>query len=471
MQRLRLFFCVIRMNLQFCRKLTFPLHERLTSRKRDETIHRGDRDAPTLFRQRFRAPGWRRAGQCRRPGAHPALERSQRGSEWRRTCHRPDLEQRACPTASASISPFVIKIIWDPACVPRRPGFVAGVQAAVQYLETQFVDPVTINLHVGYGEVNGTTFSGGTLGASWTYLTSVSYAQLVSALTADAKTAVDASAVASLPAMSLVGGSYLTTFAEARALGLLPATSSSVDGSIGFSSTAGFTYNDSNGVAAGTYDFNGTALHEITEVMGRDADWRHDWRDDQQLFPVGSVSLSSLGVRDFVQSTPGYFSIDGGNSNLGAFNTPSGGDVGDWASSVANDAFDAYATVGVVNSVSSADLTELDAIGLDPAGSVSSPPPSQPTGVSISPVTASLPTDPAAGGPAANSALATLAQVGGAGGDSYTCVFAARTPRPSPCLLQTTPQRCRPAPAWRAQPMEWFSNVVASKGGPATRRL
>jgi hypothetical protein len=75
----------------------------------------------------------------------------------------------------------------------------------------------------------------------------------------------------------------------------------------------------------------------------------------------------------------------------------------------------------VVNAVSSADLTELDVLGWDPAGSpVSSPPPSQPTGVSISPVTSSLPTDPAASGLVADSTLATLTQVGGAAGDSYT---------------------------------------------------
>jgi hypothetical protein len=38
-------------------------------------------------------------------------------------------------------------------------------------------------------------------------------------------------------------------------------------GSVGFSSTFGFDYNDADGVSG--YDFNSVVLHEITEVMGR----------------------------------------------------------------------------------------------------------------------------------------------------------------------------------------------------------
>jgi hypothetical protein len=37
---------------------------------------------------------------------------------------------------------------------------------------------------------------------------------------------------------------------------------------------------------------------------------------------------ASPGVRDFSASIPGYFSIDGGNTNLAAFNTNPGGDAG-----------------------------------------------------------------------------------------------------------------------------------------------
>jgi hypothetical protein len=61
---------------------------------------------------------------------------------------------------------------------------------------------------------------------------------------------------------------------------------------------------------------------------------------------------------------PQAFSVDNGSTNLHNFNTSSfGGDRGDWASSSTHDAFDAFATSGVLEPISSSDLTALDAIG------------------------------------------------------------------------------------------------------------
>jgi hypothetical protein len=45
--------------------------------------------------------------------------------------------------------------------------------------------------------------------------------------------------------------------------------SSSIDGSIGFSSSAAFTYDPANRAVAGEYDFIGVVEHAITEIMGR----------------------------------------------------------------------------------------------------------------------------------------------------------------------------------------------------------
>ncbi len=225
--------------------------------------------------------------------------------------------------------------------------------------------------------------------------------------------------LASLPATSPVSGTYWISTAEAKALGLVSATASALDGYVGFSSTLPFTYNDSSGVAAGTYDFIDVVLHEITEVMGR-------------LLLTGStigstphsytlldlLHYAASGTRDFSASTPGYFSVNGGVTNLGNFNTVSGGDAGDWAASVTNNAFDAFSSSGVVNSITPADLTEMDAIGWNLAtlgGSTSTP-----TGVSLSAVTTSLAQAPGSSGLTANIALATVAQTGGLAGDSYS---------------------------------------------------
>ena len=123
-------------------------------------------------------------------------------------------------TGTTSSSPFVINISWDSSVQSAPSGFTAGVLAAVQYLESQFSDPITINIAVGYGEVMNTAMGGGELGQSRWYLSSVGYSQLASALTADATSTSDASAVASLPAGNPVnGGTFWTTNAQEKRSG------------------------------------------------------------------------------------------------------------------------------------------------------------------------------------------------------------------------------------------------------------
>ena len=316
-------------------------------------------------------------------------------------------------TVTTTSSPLKVNITWDSSVGAAPSGFTAGVIAAVKYLESQFSDAVTLNIAVGYGEVGGTALGSYALGESQSYLMSVSYSQLVNALKADTLSASDASVVASLAATSPVSGTYWLTTAQAKALGLNSATATSNDGNVGFSSTLPFTYNDSSGVAAGTYDFNGTVLHEITEVMGRQLMTGSTIGTTANSYSLlDLLHYSSPGVRDFSASTAGYFSVDGGTTNLGNFNTVSGGDAGDWASSVTNDALDAFSSSGVVEAFTSADLTELDAIGWNPAGT--------PAGVAISPLTASLSADQGINGLNAGAALASIVQTGGSTGDSYT---------------------------------------------------
>jgi hypothetical protein len=102
------------------------------------------------------------------------------------------------------------------------------------------------------------------------------------------------------------------------------------------------------------------------------------------------LHYSTAGTRDFIQSTAGYFSVNGGATNLGNFNTIVGGDAGDWASSVTNNSFDAYASPGVLEPVTANDLTEMDAIGwnLAGAGSVPPPPPPPPSAPTVTDQTA-----------------------------------------------------------------------------------
>ncbi|HUO37053.1 MAG TPA: NF038122 family metalloprotease, partial [Mycobacterium sp.] len=294
----------------------------------------------------------------------------------------------------ASGSPFVINISWDDSVSSAPPGFVSAVESAVQYLESQFVNPATVTIAVGYGEVMGFPMGGGVLGESAAYLDSVSYSTLASALAAHATTAFDQSAVATLPASSPVSnGSYWVTTAEEKALGL--ASGSSIDGYVGFSSLYGFTYDDSAGVASGTYDFNGTVLHELTEVMGRLVkDGGSIGNFVNNYYPLDLYHYSAAGTRDFTQGTPGYLSADSGVTNSGNLNTDPGGDPGDWDSSMGNDSFNAFSYPGVVNGISADDLSTMNLLGWEPAAAAPPPPPPPPppgpSGVTVAASTQSL---------------------------------------------------------------------------------
>jgi hypothetical protein len=139
-----------------------------------------------------------------------------------------------------------------------------------------------------------------------------------------------------------------------------------VDGYVGFSSSANiFDYDNSNGVTAGQYDFYGVVAHEISEVMGRQMMSGQPFAGTTAYEPLDLFHYSSAGQRIFSGTTPGYFSIDGGQTNLDSFNTNSNGDFADWAASAGNDAFLAFSPSGVVNAITATDLKEMDILGWD----------------------------------------------------------------------------------------------------------
>jgi hypothetical protein len=164
-----------------------------------------------------------------------------------------------------------INLTYDASVSSAPAGFTAGMQAAVNYLESQFTDPVNVNINVGWGEVDGSPLAPGDIGSSSTFVQNVSYISLFNALTSDARSADDHTAVSALgPIDPTAGGAFWVSTAEAKALGLR-ADDSSVDGSVGFDSSTAFDFNSSDGIGPSQYDFFGTAVHEITEVMGRTA--------------------------------------------------------------------------------------------------------------------------------------------------------------------------------------------------------
>ena len=179
--------------------------------------------------------------------------------------------------------------------------------------------------------------------------------------------------VQSLPGSSPVAGAnYWVTRAQAKALGLPVANPGDIDGYVGFATASNFTYGDTAAggpVVAGTYDFFAVAVHEFTEDMGRQLLTGQSFGGDANSYTLlDLLHYSGSGVRDFSASTPGYFSVNGGATNLGEFNTYPTGNSGDWAVTEPDNPFDAFGTPSVAAPVTADDLAEMDAIGWTPAG-------------------------------------------------------------------------------------------------------
>jgi hypothetical protein len=260
---------------------------------------------------------------------------------------------------------LVFNITFDSSVSSAPAGFTSAIAAVVNYYTNVFNDPITINIDVGWGEVAGQALASGALGESQTNLGVFSYSQVKTALAADAKSADDTTAVASLASSDPTnGGSFALPTAEAKALGL--GAGAIVDGYVGFSSSASYTFDPNNRAVSGAYDFIGVAEHEISEVMGRVALLGTPLSGLSHTYTALDLfRYSNPGVRQLTAGNSAYFSLDGGNTNLNKFNTLSNGDAGDWASGSGNDSYNAFVSSGVAEPVTANDLRVLDAIGWD----------------------------------------------------------------------------------------------------------
>jgi hypothetical protein len=261
-----------------------------------------------------------------------------------------------------------ITVSYDASVNTAPAAFKTDVQAVVNYFESLFTDPISFNLHVGYGEVHGTTMDPGNLGQSYAFFDSYSYAAVKTALAGDSKTADDATAVATLPASDPDPSTHTWYMAEAeqKALGLL-ADSTTIDAYVGFCkpSNATFDYDRSNGITSGQFDFIGTVMHELTEVMGRNLAVNTNFINSQPtVTPLDLFHYSASGTRSF--SLGGYFSFDNGTTNLDPFNTLNdGSDPGDWAPGAGNDSYLNESFPSHYNLLSETDLRLMDIIGWD----------------------------------------------------------------------------------------------------------
>jgi FG-GAP repeat len=244
-----------------------------------------------------------------------------------------------------------INLEFDSSVSSAPAGFTTQIQQAANMLDAAFRDNITVNIKVGWGEINGNTIQpdpkfGNTTNYALGHVNngiSISYASLRTDLAAGSKSSSDFTALAFLPTNNTSfpnQNSFFVASAQERALGLMVPSDATVDGAIGFGTDW-------------TSNWVGGALHELTHAMGRifgGSDWI------MNLF-----RYSSPGTYQWTGGASAYFSIDGGNTPLAYFGTNT--DFGDFDPTLTpNDAFDER--IGS-QSLSAVDITLMDTIGFD----------------------------------------------------------------------------------------------------------
>jgi len=222
-------------------------------------------------------------------------------------------------SAAATGSGLVIQLVYEANALAAPQSFRDGMQTAVNLLEAAIHDNITVNIDVSYGTFGNVLLpnqntSEGNIGYTGNGTNGIgiteSYANLRTLLFDSATSAVDAESVAVLPnTTSLQGRSSFTIgTAQAKALGVFPASASIIDGQVGI----GTAFTGNVLVSA--------ALHEITHAMGRING------DSLDLFRYSSPGIHLFG--EGTLAPPAYFSIDGGITDLADFGINS--DPGDF---------------------------------------------------------------------------------------------------------------------------------------------
>jgi hypothetical protein len=270
----------------------------------------------------------------------------------------------SCAVALTAVSAPAAGISFDityTAAVQADPNY-ANIQSAVNYVENEYSslysDPITLDFTINEGAVGlgQSLFSNNYFRGS--------YAQIVAALTADAKSSNDATAIANLPAVDPYtagcANCWYATSAEAKALGLpIGSSDPTGDGTYTFDNTVSYTYDALNRAVAGEYDFIGVTEHEFSELMGRTSQSSGFGYDALDVF-----RYTAPGVEQPASAAGVYFSYNGGVTDLEGYNSGSG-DRQDFDGSVATDPFNASTGTNQAHALNSVDIQEMDVLGYD----------------------------------------------------------------------------------------------------------
>jgi hypothetical protein len=255
-----------------------------------------------------------------------------------------------------------INLEYDSQARAAPQSFRDAIQAAANVLDASFSDNITINISVGYGEINGTPESSG--GASAGPSTGVydSYSQVRSWLSQNAAAEVQSGATALPTGTSIQGQSQVVVWrAQEKLLGQVSASDTGLDGEAGFATDIS------------TNLLEGVALHELTHAMGR-VGYSGAQPDIFDLYRFRSAGTYLFGNAE-PTAAASYFSLDGGKTDLADYGMTS--DPSDFLNSsgrTPNDPFNEFYNAATSQSLSHIDILQMEALGFHAAPTTNAAP-------------------------------------------------------------------------------------------------
>ncbi|WP_316226679.1 NF038122 family metalloprotease [Bradyrhizobium sp. SZCCHNS3052] len=244
---------------------------------------------------------------------------------------------------AVSAGGLTINLLFDAAAMAAPASFRAGIQQAAAILTSMISDRITVNIKIDYSGIGGGAAAGPD-GGQWMTYSSVRSNLVGNASPGD--TTFNA-----LPAVSSIQGqSYVAVWnSQLKLWGGLGANDTTTD-----DGSATFATDINSGLLVGV------ALHELTHAFGRVPYGPQPDVFDLFRFSTPGVRLMTGGAT----ASTAYFSIDGGQTKLADYGQSS--DPSDFLNSGvqgANDPFNEFYTFNTLQTLTSVDLKQMDALG------------------------------------------------------------------------------------------------------------